>query len=80
MSVWLPYLGSFTPDLSGEHPGGITTNEGVPVSADIRVISREFDGFIGDGNIASKTTSNEDGTWFAGGLQYGKDLRCRRQA
>lgn len=54
--------------LSGEHPGGITTNEGVPVSADIRVISREFDGFIGDGNIASKTTSNEDGTWFAGGL------------
>lgn len=54
--------------LSGEHPGGITTNENVPVSANIRVISRELDGFIGDGNIASKTTSNEDGAWFAGGL------------
>lgn len=54
--------------LSGEGPEGLTTNENIPVSAKIRVISREPDGFIGEGNIISRTTSNEDGTWFAGGL------------
>ena len=54
--------------LSGEAPEGLTTNENIPVSAKIRVVSREPEGFIGDGNIMSVTTSNEDGTWFAGGL------------
>ena len=54
--------------LAGEAPEGLTTNESIPVSAKIRVVSREPEGFIGDGYIMSVTTSNEDGTWFAGGL------------
>lgn len=54
--------------LSGEPPEGLATDENVPVVASIRVLSREPDGYIGDGSIAAKTVSLVDGSWFAGGL------------
>lgn len=54
--------------LAGTYPDGITKVDGVPVSAEVRVLLRHpVDGF-GDGSVVAKTVSNPDGTWLISGL------------
>ena len=54
--------------LSGEYPDGITTIEGVPVSAEVRVLVRGEFGDDLDGAVVNTTTSAADGTWIVEGL------------
>lgn len=54
--------------LAGEFPGGITTIDGVPGPAEIRVLLRPGKGHIGDGVIVATTSSAPDGTWCVDGL------------
>lgn len=49
--------------LAGEYPDGITSVEGVPVSAEIRVLWRDLSGSNADGCVVATTTSLADGTW-----------------
>ena len=48
--------------LAGEFPGGITTIDGVPGPAQIRVLHRAT------GEVVAETTSAHDGTWRVDGL------------
>lgn len=48
--------------LAGEFPGGITTVDGVPGPAQIRVLHRAT------GEVVAETTSAFDGTWRVDGL------------
>ena len=57
--------------LAGEFPGGITTVEGVPVSAEVRVLLRRASGEVGDGALVAATQSAADGTWRVNGLPLG---------
>lgn len=54
--------------LAGEFPEGITTVEGVPVSAEIKVLYRDQSGGAYDGFVVAKTLSAPDGTWRVDGL------------
>ena len=54
--------------LAGSFPGGITTVDGVPVSAEVRVEFRGDAGSISDGFVVAKTLSAPDGTWRVDGL------------
>ena len=54
--------------LAGNFPGGITTVDGVPVSAEVRVEFRGRAGSISDGFVVAKTLSAPDGTWRVDGL------------
>lgn len=54
--------------LAGSFPNGITTVEGVPVSAQVRVLLRMPSGDLGDGQVVAFTTSAADGTWNVSGL------------
>ena len=49
--------------LAGEFPGGITTVEGAPVSATVRVHYRPAEGYLGDGELVAQVQSAPDGTW-----------------
>ena len=57
--------------LAGEFPGGITTVEGVPVSAEVRVLLRLPSGQVGDGAVVAVIQSGVDGTWRVNGLPPG---------
>lgn len=54
--------------LAGNFPEGITTVDGVPVSAEVRVEFRGDAGSISDGFVVAKTLSAPDGTWRVDGL------------
>lgn len=54
--------------LAGTYPDGITKVDGVPVSAEVRVLLRHPVKGFGDGSIVAKTISNPDGTWMINGL------------
>lgn len=53
--------------LAGEFPDGITTVEGVPVDATVRVLLRSTDPAL-DGLVMAETRSRHDGTWRVDGL------------
>ena len=54
--------------LAGEYPDGITTVDGVPQPALIRVLYRPADGALGDGAVVASVVSAPDGTWRVDGL------------
>ena len=54
--------------LAGSFPDGITTLNGVPVAATVRVHYRPEEGEPGDGELVASTTSGADGTWRIDGL------------
>ena len=54
--------------LSGSFPLGITTVDGVPVAATVRVLLRPASGALGDGVVVAETQSAPDGTWLVEGL------------
>ena len=54
--------------LAGSFPDGITTLNGVPVAATVRVHYRPEEGEPGDGELVASTTSGADGTWLIAGL------------
>lgn len=66
--------------LAGSFPDGITSVEGVPASATIRVLLR-LPGFPADGEVVAEVQSNPDGTWLVEGLNpYLKyDVICRHE-
>lgn len=57
--------------LAGTYPDGITTVEGVPTSAEVRVLLRKPSGEPGDGVVVATTQSGVDGTWEITGLPVG---------
>lgn len=59
--------------LAGEYPDGITTVEGVPVPATVRVLLRGTPGRPEDGMVVATTESSPAGTWAVYGLNA--DLR-----
>lgn len=62
----LPYKGSGY--ISSKFPDAITSVEGVPVIATVRVIYRSQTGDIADGAVVAEVQSNPDGTWRVDGL------------
>lgn len=62
----VPYAGRGY--LAGESPDGLTTIEGVPTDAELRVLYRPAAGAVGDGVIVQRLSSAPDGTWTAWGL------------
>lgn len=54
--------------LAGSFPDGITTLNGVPVAAMVRVHYRPEEGEPGDGVLVAATTSGADGAWRIDGL------------
>lgn len=68
-----------TGHLAGTYPLGITSVQGVPGPATIRVHIRA-EGSPGDGRLVAQTTSAVDGTWYIGGLNTSLkyDVICRR--
>lgn len=54
--------------LAGEFPDGITTVEGVPVAATVRILYRPESGEPGDGTVVAEVKSAPDGTWRVDGL------------
>lgn len=54
--------------LAGVFPGGITTVDGVPTSALIRIHYRPEPGLPGDGDLVASAVSEPDGTWRVDGL------------
>lgn len=54
--------------LAGEFPAGITTVEGVPTPAEIRVLLRTAENSLVDGDLVASTVSAPDGTWRVDGL------------
>lgn len=66
--------------LAGSFPDGITSIEGVPGSASIRVMYR-VPGFPPDGVVVAETVSSPDGTWRIDGLNpdLKYDVICRHE-
>ena len=54
--------------LAGEFPGGVTTVDGVPTHAEVRVLWRGPQGHPADGVLVATTQSAPDGTWRVEGL------------
>ena len=54
--------------LAGEFPDGITTVEGAPVSATVRILCRPEADALGDGVVVAQVQSAPDGTWRVDGL------------
>ena len=54
--------------LAGSYPDGITTIDGVPSPATIRVLLRTEKGHPSDGCIVAEVQSKQDGTWRVDGL------------
>lgn len=54
--------------LSGKYPGGVTTVDGTPVAATVRVLYRPASGSLGDGALMAEVQSAPDGTWRVDGL------------
>lgn len=66
--------------LAGSFPDGITSVEGTPSPAIIRVLHRA-PGFPFDGVVVAETTSAPDGTWLVEGLDHTLkyDVICRHE-
>lgn len=66
--------------LAGEYPGDITTVEGVPASATVRVLYRPSGGAISDGVVVAEVLSGPDGVWRVDGMHpdYKFDVVGRR--
>lgn len=62
----LPMTG--TGILAGSFPDGITSIEGEPTPAEVRVLYRPESGQPGDGAVVATTHSAPDGTWMVEGL------------
>lgn len=54
--------------LAGDFPGGVTTVDGVPTAATVRVLLRTAPGHPGDGALVAEIASAPDGTWRVEGL------------
>lgn len=54
--------------MAGEYPGGTTTVEGVPSTANVRILWRDPECGPSDGVVVARTTSAPDGTWRVDGL------------
>lgn len=54
--------------LAGSFPGGITTVDGVPTAATVRVLYRPGPGQPGDGALVAEVQSAADGSWRVDGL------------
>lgn len=54
--------------LAGTYPGGITTVDGVPTRATVRILYRPLSGALGDGAVVAEVLSDTDGTWRVDGL------------
>lgn len=54
--------------LSGRYPDGITTVDGAPVAAIVRIIYRPESGSQSDGVVVAETASGADGAWRVDGL------------
>lgn len=54
--------------LGGEHPGGTTTVDGVPMPAELRILWRDPSNSHMDGTVVARTHSAADGTWRVVGL------------
>lgn len=65
--------------LAGTFPTGITTVDGVPTAATIRVVYRPAEGAIGDGVLVAQVQSAPDGSWRVDGMDPAKkfDVICR---
>lgn len=59
--------------LAGEFPYGITTVEGAPVSATVRILYRPKTGTLYDGVVVAEVQSEPNGSWQVTGLN--PDLR-----
>lgn len=66
--------------LAGTFPDGITSVDGVPTSAEVRVLLHKPSGEVGDGIVVAVTQSSAAGEWHIGGLSTGAtyDVVCRR--
>lgn len=64
--------------FAGAYPSGVTSIEGVPAPAEIRVLLR-MPGSLLDGAVVASTTSESDGTWRIMGLDTNMefDVVCR---
>ena len=67
--------------LAGSFPDGVTSVEGVPTPAEIRVLYRPDAESEIDGYLVAKTISNPDGTWLIEGLNpdLKYDVICRHE-
>lgn len=67
--------------LAGTFPDGITSVEGIPSSAEIRVLLRRSPGEAGDGAVVAVVQSASDGTWAVEGLNpnFRYDVVCRHE-
>lgn len=54
--------------LAGTYPSGITTVDGAPVTAVVRIHLRAPYGTLGDGILVAQTESAADGSWVVEGL------------
>lgn len=54
--------------LAGAFPGGITSIDGTPTVAIVRIHLRSAEGKAGDGMLIAQTQSAEDGSWQVDGL------------
>lgn len=54
--------------ISSSFPDAITSVDGAPVSATVRVIYRSLTGDIADGAVVAEIQSKPDGTWRVDGL------------
>lgn len=54
--------------LSSSFPDFLTTVDGVPVSATVRILHRPLSGAPGDGVVVAEVQSAPDGTWRVDGL------------
>lgn len=56
--------------LAGSFPDGITSVEGEPTPATVRVLFRPESGHPGDGYVVAEVQSKPDGTWLVEGLNH----------
>lgn len=54
--------------LAGTYPGGITTVDGAPTVATVRILYRPLSGQRGDGVVVAEVQSAPDGSWIVEGL------------
>lgn len=54
--------------LAGTLPKGLTTVDGTPVSATVRILLRGASGSLGDGAVVAEVQSTLAGTWRVDGL------------
>ncbi len=65
--------------LAGTFPEGVTSLDGAPLSATVRVLYRPGSGALGDGALMASVKSAHDGTWRVDGLDPALrfDVVCR---